>query len=110
MKTAVSMFSFAQDADLREKFALIRRAGYDGVEPVMSEAGYLTHLSSEAEIRKIGKMQDYHRCVTNQRKRKANEEISFIVESAKTKEKEIPIRYEDDNTNSQIQGVHGKVL
>ena len=35
MKTAVSMFSFAQDADLREKFALIRRAGYDGVEPVM---------------------------------------------------------------------------
>ena len=29
-----------------------------------------------------------------------NEEISFIVESAKTKEKEIPIRYEDDNTNS----------
>lgn len=56
MKTAVSMFSFAQDADLREKFALIRRAGYDGVEPVMSEAGYLTHLSSEAEIRKIGKM------------------------------------------------------
>ena len=30
MKTAVSMFSFAQDADLREKFALIRRAGYDG--------------------------------------------------------------------------------
>ena len=56
MKTAVSMFSFAQDADLREKFALIRRAGYDGVEPVMSEAGYLTHLSSEAEIRKIGKI------------------------------------------------------
>ena len=29
MKTAVSMFSFAQDADLREKFALIRRAGYE---------------------------------------------------------------------------------
>lgn len=50
MKTGVSMFSFAQDARPEEIFSLIKEAGYDGVEPVLSEGGYLRHDSTDQEI------------------------------------------------------------
>ena len=44
MKTGVSMFSFTEDADLKRLFPLIKKAGYDGVEPVS-----YTHLWSNIE-------------------------------------------------------------
>ncbi len=44
------MFSFTENADLSRKFALVSQAGYDGVEPVMSEAGYLNQGTTEKEI------------------------------------------------------------
>lgn len=56
MKTGVSMFSFTEDADLKSLFPLIKRAGYDGVEPVFSEYGYLNEQTTRREIEKIGKM------------------------------------------------------
>ena len=40
MKKGYSMFSFTEDADVAQKFHLIKAAGYDGAEPVMSEKGY----------------------------------------------------------------------
>ena len=54
MKTGYSMFSFTEDANVSEKFHLVKSAGYDGVEPVMSESGYLNQNSSEREILAIG--------------------------------------------------------
>lgn len=59
MKTAVSMFSWGENVDLTEKFTLIRKAGYDGVEPVMGENGYLTHHSTEKELRQIKDLADH---------------------------------------------------
>ena len=56
MKTGVSMFSFTEDADLRHLFPLVKQAGYDGVEPVLSENGYLNQNTSEREILEIKKM------------------------------------------------------
>ncbi len=56
MKTGVSMFSFTEDADLKHLFPLIKKAGYDGVEPVFSEYGYLNEQTSREEIEEIGKM------------------------------------------------------
>ena len=44
------MFSFTENEDLNRKFALVSQAGYDGVEPVMSEAGYLNQGTTEKEI------------------------------------------------------------
>lgn len=41
VKTGFSMFSFSEDACLKEIFPVIRAAGYDGVEPVLGEGGYL---------------------------------------------------------------------
>lgn len=56
MKTAVSMFSFSENADLKHLFPMIKAAGYDGVEPVLSENGYLNQSTTEQEILKIRKM------------------------------------------------------
>ncbi len=56
MKTAVSMFSFTENADLKHLFPMIKAAGYDGVEPVLSENGYLNQSTTEQEILKIRKM------------------------------------------------------
>ena len=47
MKTGFSMFSFSEDARLEELFPVIKAAGYDGVEPVLSESGYLRHDSTD---------------------------------------------------------------
>ena len=58
MKKGYSMFSFTEDADVAQKFHLIKAAGYDGVEPVMSETGYLNQSSSEKEILSIKQMAD----------------------------------------------------
>lgn len=50
MKQAISMFSFTETTDPGWVFDHARKAGYDGVEPVMSESGYLTPTTSEREI------------------------------------------------------------
>lgn len=56
MKKGFSLFSFTEDADLSSKFSLVKRAGYDGVEPVMSEKGYLNQRSTEGEILGVGRL------------------------------------------------------
>ena len=53
MKTGFSMFSFSEDARLEEIFPVIKAAGYDGVEPVLSDGGYLRHDSTDQEIMNI---------------------------------------------------------
>ena len=58
MKTGFSMFSFQENADIEKLFPLIRKAGYDGVEPVLSENGYLNHKSTEKDILTIKKLAD----------------------------------------------------
>lgn len=58
MKTGVSLFSFSEDTDLKHIFRVIKKAGYDGVEPVLSEAGYLNQNTSKAGIIEIKKMAD----------------------------------------------------
>jgi hexulose-6-phosphate isomerase len=50
MKAAFSMFSFSDDENLGEIFPLIRQAGYDGVELVLSAKGYLTCDSGDDGI------------------------------------------------------------
>lgn len=56
MKKGFSMFSYGEDIDLAEKFTLIKKAGYDGVEPVMGNTGYLTCNSTEKQILEIAKI------------------------------------------------------
>ena len=50
MKQGVSLFSFTEDTDVRWMFEHVRKAGYQGVEPVMSENGYLNPSTTEREI------------------------------------------------------------
>jgi hexulose-6-phosphate isomerase len=50
MKASFSLFSFGENDSLEKLFPLIRRAGYDGVEPVLSESGYLNCASSDEDI------------------------------------------------------------
>ncbi|MEG0768740.1 MAG: sugar phosphate isomerase/epimerase family protein [Ruthenibacterium sp.] len=56
MKQGVSLFSFAENAQVQQIFTAAKQAGYDGVEPVMSEEGYLTPQTTEREILAIGHM------------------------------------------------------
>ena len=41
MKLGYSMFSFSEKVDLNNIFSQISKMNYDGVEPVLSEDGYL---------------------------------------------------------------------
>jgi hexulose-6-phosphate isomerase len=50
MKSSFSLFSFAQDDSPAELFPLVKKAGYNGVEPVLSNAGYLNISSSDDDI------------------------------------------------------------
>ncbi len=56
MKQGVSLFSFTETTDVRWMFEHAKKAGYDGVEPVMSEAGYLNPDTSEREIMAMRRM------------------------------------------------------
>ncbi|HSK69710.1 MAG TPA: sugar phosphate isomerase/epimerase family protein, partial [Candidatus Limnocylindria bacterium] len=60
MKTGVSFFTFGQDADIMEACAQSAKAGYDGVELVLSESGSLPMGITERELvalrRRIGDM------------------------------------------------------
>ncbi|MDR2049016.1 MAG: sugar phosphate isomerase/epimerase [Treponema sp.] len=53
MKTSFSLFSFAQDDKPEDLFPLIKKAGYEGTEPVVSDAGYLGVSSSDDDIRAL---------------------------------------------------------
>ncbi|MDO5602696.1 MAG: sugar phosphate isomerase/epimerase family protein [Oscillospiraceae bacterium] len=56
MKKGFSMFSFSPDTELGWAFGHIKKAGYDGVEPILSEDGYLNCATSEKEVLAIGRM------------------------------------------------------
>jgi len=58
MKTAVSFYTFDQNVDIREAMEQCKMAGYDGVEPVLSETGGLNMKQSDAEIQEIKRMAD----------------------------------------------------
>jgi hexulose-6-phosphate isomerase len=55
MKASFSLFSFAPDDNPEELFPLIKKAGYEGVEPVLSDSGYLTLSSREEDISALRK-------------------------------------------------------
>ncbi len=60
LKTAYSLFSFSETVDVKWAFEHIAKAGYNGVELVFGENGYLTPETTEAQIREIGVMaQDF---------------------------------------------------
>lgn len=50
MKQGISLFSFTDSTDVRWMFEHAKKAGYDGVEPVMSESGYLNPSTPEKDI------------------------------------------------------------
>ena len=50
MKQGISLFSFTDSTDVRWMFEHAKKAGYDGVEPVMSENGYLNPSTPEKDI------------------------------------------------------------
>ncbi|MBP3409893.1 MAG: sugar phosphate isomerase/epimerase, partial [Clostridia bacterium] len=56
MKTAVSFYTFAQDVSIREACEEVKKAGYDGVELVLSEGGELNMKTSEKELLAIRRM------------------------------------------------------
>lgn len=58
MKQAVSFFTFDQNVDLREAMQQSKAAGYDGVEPVLSEAGSLSMQLQEKDLLRIRAMAD----------------------------------------------------
>ena len=53
MKKGVSFFSFAQDVNIREAAQEAQNAGYDGVEPVLTDAGSLNMAATEREFCEI---------------------------------------------------------
>lgn len=53
MKKSVSFYTFAQDVDFKEAIDQSKNAGYDGVEFVVSENGYINMKSTEKEIKDI---------------------------------------------------------
>lgn len=53
MKKGVSFFSFAQDVDIREAALEAKDAGYDGVELVLTDAGSLNMVATDAKLHEI---------------------------------------------------------
>jgi len=56
MKQGVSFYTFGQDVSLREAMEQSAKAGYDGVELVVSEAGELNMKTTESEMLAMRKM------------------------------------------------------
>ena len=56
MKQGISLFSFTDSTDVRWMFEHAKKAGYDGVEPVMSESGYLNPATPEKDILAMRRM------------------------------------------------------
>ena len=53
MKKSVSFYTFAQDVCFKEAMRESKKAGYDGVEFVVSEAGNINMKTTEKEIREL---------------------------------------------------------
>ena len=58
MKTAVSFYTFDEKVDLKEAMEQCKKAGYDGVELVVSETGGLNMKQSDSELAGIKQMAD----------------------------------------------------
>ena len=56
MKLGYSMFSFSENIDLKDIFSNVSLMKYDGVEPVLSEEGYLNPSMRKGEVLEIKKM------------------------------------------------------
>ena len=56
MKQGIILFSFSETTEVRWMFEHAQKAGYDGVEPVMSESGYLNPSTSQKEILAMRRM------------------------------------------------------
>lgn len=56
MKTAVSFYSFDQNVSYREACEQVKKAGYDGVELVISENGELNMRSSDKDMARLKSM------------------------------------------------------
>lgn len=56
MKQGISLFSFTDSTDVRWMFEHAKKAGYDGVEPVLSESGYLNPETSGKDILAMRRM------------------------------------------------------
>lgn len=53
MKQGFSLFSFPDDIDFFKVSEQVKKAGYDGIEPVLSERGYLNTITKEKDILKM---------------------------------------------------------
>ncbi|MEI6101338.1 MAG: sugar phosphate isomerase/epimerase family protein [Eubacteriales bacterium] len=58
MKTAVSFFTFDEKVNIREAMEQSKKAGYDGVELILSETGSLNMKTTEKEILAMRTMAD----------------------------------------------------
>ena len=58
MKTAVSFYTFDMNVDYFEAMDECKKAGYDGVEPVLSEDGSLNMKTTDSELADIKRMAD----------------------------------------------------
>ena len=56
MKTGVSFYTFGQDVDIAEACEQSKKAGYDGVELVLSEQGQLNMKTTDAEILRMRRL------------------------------------------------------
>lgn len=87
MKTSFSLFSFAPDDDPAELFPLIKNAGYEGVEPVLSDSGYLTLSSSEEDIRALKKCAEKNGLSISSLGAQNLWDYNLVSDSAETREK-----------------------
>jgi hexulose-6-phosphate isomerase len=87
MKTSFSLFSFAPDDDPAELFPLIKKAGYEGVEPVLSDSGYLTLSSSEEDIRALKKCAEKNGLSISSLGAQNLWDYNLVSDSAETREK-----------------------
>jgi len=58
MKAGVSFYTFGMDVDYREAMEQSKKAGYEGVELVLSDDGALNMKTTDAEIAEIKKLAD----------------------------------------------------
>lgn len=58
METAVSFFTFDMSVDYREAMDQCKKAGYDGIEPILSEDGSLNMKTTDSGLAEIKKMAD----------------------------------------------------
>lgn len=58
MKHGLSLFSFTKEVDYKKIFKLAKIIGYNGVEPILSDNGYLNLQTSDKEVYEMKKLAD----------------------------------------------------